>query len=359
MRIKRPRLLAMSIAAVMSAAVLSTNASGGQQLDSPAPAAPLVITANADGTREMELRVMTFNVAGLPGPLRKTRSDALQLIGDELAKMRAMGRAPHVLIMQEAFTEEAQETGHRAGYAYQRLGPDVNGKALFKPSGKTPELLATRYARKGEGLGKIVGSGLAIFSDLPITDAVMTAYGTDDCVGTDCLANKGAMLVNIAVPGLAGGIDIANTHMNSLKDAGKPYARSLMAYQRQSDVLRAFIDSRAHKGAPMILAGDFNAAEIYDRFAYLERTLAGKQEVFKSCVQSQDCSMGINSVNGSYWNASLDLHWIRPVAGVDVAPIHVGWAMNQPVQGTRLSDHKAVLVTYRVRWHANDRLALN
>ncbi len=359
MRIKRPRLLAMSTVAIVLAAVFSTNASGGQSPDGPVPPAPLVITASPDGVREMDLRVMTFNVAGLPGPLRKTRSDALQLIGDEFAKMRAMGTAPHVLVLQEAFTDEARAIGKRAGYAYERFGPDENSAPLFKSAQKMPELLATRYARNGEGLGKIVGSGLAIFSDLPISDAQMTAFGADDCAGTDCFANKGVMLVNIAIPGLAGGIDIANTHMNSLKAAGKPYSRSLMAYQRQSDVLRAFIDSKAKTSVPMIFAGDFNASETRDRFQYLERTLGPEQEVFEICAQLKGCALDIGKVMGGFWQASLDLHWIRPSAGVDMAPVNVAWAFQKPVQGTMLSDHKALTVTYHLRWQANERVALN
>lgn len=358
MAIKRPRLLATAAVAVLSALAFSTNASGGQSFETVSPPAPLIITETDSGERAFDLRVMTFNVAGLPGPLRKTRGDALKLIGEELRKMRAMDTAPHILIVQEAFSGEAQAIGLAGGYAYRSFGPDADSAATIASPNRMPEVLAARQMSNGEGLGKLTGSGLAIFSDLPITRTEMTAFGADDCAGTDCFANKGVMLVNIAVPGMAGGIDIANTHMNSLKAAGKPYSRSLLAYERQSDVMRAFIDARATPGAPMIFAGDFNASETRDRYAYLEKSLSGLDEMFGNCAASDQCALGIKPVDGGFWNASLDMHWVRHASGASIVPTSIGWAMNRPVQGTALSDHKAVLAHYRISWKAAERIAL-
>ncbi len=322
-------------------------------------APPLILTVGADGMHQLDLRVMTFNVAGLPQPIRRTRDDALSLIGEELRRQRLQGTAPHIVVVQEAFTDDARAIGRQAGYAFERFGPDIDSAAPYAPATPAPALLAKRHLHKGEGFGKVLGGGLAIFSDLPISTAAATAFGARDCAGTDCLANKGVLLANVRVPGIASGIDIATTHMNSFKDAGKPYARSLIAHQRQSDTVSAFLRAKSRADAPLILAGDFNAAETYDRHAYLARQLRLQQEVMESCARSKGCLLALGKLNGPFWQSSLDLQWLRPGGDAAVAPVKVNWAFDQPVAGTRVSDHKALMVTYRIRWRPRTDVALN
>jgi endonuclease/exonuclease/phosphatase family metal-dependent hydrolase len=322
-----------------------------------APPAPLIIAETAHGERQMDLRVMTFNVAGLPQPIRRTRDDALQLIGEELREMRAAGTAPHVLVVQEAFTDAARAIGDDAGYAYQSFGPDADTDAKIKSTQPMPQLLAERRLLKGEGLGKILGSGLAIFSDVPIIASHHAAFAADDCASSDCLANKGILLTHLTLPGMAGGLDIATTHMNSYKDAGKPYTRSLIAHQRQSDIIAAFLARQSRADAPLIFAGDFNAAESTARHSYLAQRLQ-QQEVMDSCARTTGCLLALGNVRMPYWQSSLDLQWLRPGGEAAVAPVKVSWAFDAPVQGTRLSDHKALMVTYRLRWTPRMEVAM-
>jgi hypothetical protein len=50
--------------------------------------------------------VMTYNVEGLPWPIRSGRGDKLKAIGRELAAMREKGVEPDVVLLQEGFRDE-------------------------------------------------------------------------------------------------------------------------------------------------------------------------------------------------------------------------------------------------------------
>ena len=81
-------------------------------------------SARADAPRPVTFSVMTYNVEGLPWPVRKGRGQALKAIGGELAAMRAAGRQPDVVLIQEGFRSEIWDLIDESGYPYVARGPN-------------------------------------------------------------------------------------------------------------------------------------------------------------------------------------------------------------------------------------------
>ncbi len=86
-------------------------------------AALLTLPMAAKADDGVKLSVMSYNVAGLPWPVKAGRGEALKRIGDELAKMRAAGTEPDVILIQEGFRKEIGDLIDRSGYPYVARGP--------------------------------------------------------------------------------------------------------------------------------------------------------------------------------------------------------------------------------------------
>ena len=91
-------------------------------LGAPAPAATpvqdLAAMSAAWPKPAGEFSVMTYNVKDLPWPIAADRKAAIGAIGQRLALMRSKGVQPDVVLLQEAFGEEAQAIGRAAGYPH-------------------------------------------------------------------------------------------------------------------------------------------------------------------------------------------------------------------------------------------------
>jgi endonuclease/exonuclease/phosphatase family metal-dependent hydrolase len=204
-----------------------TTASPGPAFERPLSSAPVARTDT------VEISVLTYNVHGLPWPLAKGRPTALKAIGRELAQMRAEGRQPDIVLIQEGFRSDAETLVKLSGYKHWARGPGRAERAPRQSSEEAKRFRAVRYPQWGEGWGKLVGAGLYVLSDAPILDVQSAAYRY--CAGLDCLANKGVMLVRVAVPGVPGGVDVLNTHLNSKGASRAPLGRTLAAHNLQVD----------------------------------------------------------------------------------------------------------------------------
>ena len=222
---------------------------------------PLAITlpSNVDAAHSNDISVMTYNVHGLPWPIATGRPKALAEIARHLRVLHTQGIAPRVALLQEAFTSDAQAIARTSGYRYAAFGPGDDGATTAPlPVGITPaSLRAGATWWKGEGLGKWTGSGLAILSDYPIVRVRRMAFSTDACAGYDCLAAKGAMLVELALPD-GDHIEIATSHLNSRHASGVSDERANRAWLVQSAELRDFIARHRNPALPLVLGGDFN-----------------------------------------------------------------------------------------------------
>ena len=284
------------------------------------------------------LSVMTYNVRGLPWPIAWGRADALAQIGDRLAALRRAGRQPHILLLQEAFTPEARAIAARAGYAYVVAGPDrrMSGPAPF--SAQDRAYLAHARWDRGEAADKQFGSGLLILSDYPILSAARLAFPAHACAGFDCLANKGALVARLAVPGMAQPVHVVNTHLNARKAAGVPIARSQRAFERQVDLLTRFVRAQVPEDAPLILGGDMNIGRdparqraFFDRWTEARRAQAP--------LPQEQAALAATAERGKDWLFARDGAG-RPMT-VAQARVPFGAAPD-----TALSDHVGYMLRY-------------
>jgi endonuclease/exonuclease/phosphatase family metal-dependent hydrolase len=208
--------------------------------------------------------VLTYNVHGAPWPATYGRARDLRRIGARLRALRQADRAPSVVVLQEAFSPDAQAIRETAGYPYLALGAGKADAGVAPMTAEDHSFAADAHWWKGETEGKFVGSGLQILSDYPILHVRRLAFPAFACAGWDCLANKGALLVTLDVPGGAP-VEVLTTHLNSRHASRVPNARSDYAYARQVEMLTAFIRAEHDPAHPLIVAGDFNVGKAVPR----------------------------------------------------------------------------------------------
>jgi endonuclease/exonuclease/phosphatase (EEP) superfamily protein YafD len=312
-----------------------------------APPAIVVPAPASTETASTEITVLTYNVKGLPWPIATGRAHALKEIGHELAVLRAEGRAPDIVLIQEGVRGEVAKLVKASGYRYWAQGPSRSERTSDAPRVDGKGFKRIRYLARGEGWGKFANAGLHVLSDAPITDVQDVAYRF--CAGLDCLANKGAMLARIALPNLPGEIDVVNTHLNSRRASGTPLGRTLAAYSLQVEELQNFLGRHRMADAPMLMGGDFNVRGSPVRFEHVAH-----QRPYS--VVSQFCSTAPTACDGQSaephpWLKSQDLQAFESTPAVEVRPIQVETLFGAGPSGARLSDHDGYLVRYRVSWN--------
>ncbi len=305
------------------------------------------VHVDENGRASIDIDVMLYNVEGLPFPARLNRSPDLQRIGAELAALRGACKVPQIILLQEAFSENAARIGADAGFSYIASGPRADAR---RTSGDTPlpaDFIAGQRLSRGEGGPKLVSGGLQVLSDYPVLEAISEPFSQNACAGTDCLSNKGAMLVRVQIPGLPQPVDILNTHMNSRKGAGVPYARTDAVHHVQTDELAAFLHRARHAGRPLLIAGDFNMKDAAARFSHFERRMP-QTMVHRHCATGA-CALKQRFETAQPWMETQDLHAFEDGAVVTIAPLKLEPLFdghNRPL----LSDHIATVVTYRLSW---------
>ncbi|WP_176594594.1 endonuclease/exonuclease/phosphatase family protein [Sphingobium sp. EM0848] len=216
-----------------------------------------------------QLSVMTYNIHGVPWPVAWGRPADFDRMAATLRSLRTQGRNPHVVLLQEAFTSEAQAMGRAAGYRYIANGADQDASSGLRPSSADLRFAEQDSWLHGEGVGKYVGSGLQILSDYPIVDVRRMVFPAFACAGFDCLANKGALLARIRLPGQADPVDVVTTHLNSRRASRVADERSNHAFTAELVDLGAFIRNNHDPRNALIVAGDFNAGQTPQRRADL------------------------------------------------------------------------------------------
>lgn len=320
---------------------------------SPAVAPPpaRIIRSGGEGSA---LSVMTYNVEGLPWPVRSGRADAARAIADRLRGMRAEGVQPHIVVLQEAFGAEQRAIGARAGYRYIVDGPDAGAR----PDGGAPTASDRAYVAgqpllRGEGWGKWAGSGLVILSDYPIVATAATVFPDHACAGFDCLANKGAVVVRIAVPGMTTPLTVVATHMNAQGASGVGERRYTYAFRRQVDALGAFLRAHVPADAPFVVAGDTNIGRgpIRDRLftAMLTRLPIGPgRNALAICLRNAACPVDARGDAQASDEKHKDLEVYGAGGGTMLRPVAVDVPFGAEADGSMLSDHIGYSVRYAV-----------
>lgn len=292
--------------------------------------------------RDDGLSVMTYNVEGLPWPARFGRSASLARIGDRLATMRADGVQPRIILLQEAFSEDAKAIRTASGHRYAAFGPTAELSAGTVPSPADRAFAAEGSFLKGERSGKLLDSGLLILSDYPILSIRRAAFPAAACAGFDCLANKGMVMAIVAVPGQPGPIAVVNLHLNSKRASGVAIDRADAAFRRQLDALDRFLTTNHVPGMPMIVAGDFNIGRSAKRRAMVMDVLARHhgalpRDVLSACAAS--CPDGLPGDAIDTRRRAKDWQFLIPGTTGDLSVRRIATPFGREPDGSMLSDH--------------------
>lgn len=318
----------------------------------PLPPGAEIIAASAQGLSAdgAGLSVMTYNVKGLPWPMGIGRSGPLARIGARLHALRQAGRQPHVVLLQEAFTNEAKAIADVAGYPYRADGPT---QILAAADPTDMAFLSEASMLAGEGMGKMSDSGLMILSDYPIVAVRQAAFPVDACAGFDCLANKGMVLAFVRVPGSATPVAILNAHLNARSASGVSIVRAFTAYGRQVAAMDAFLRANLPAGTPLVLGGDLNVGRDRARRALMEAFAAhwtGSERlsrgVLRACASgagrcpplSEDARKALE--HNKDWQIAVDAD------GQGVAARRIAVPFGRETDGTMLSDHMGYVAYY-------------
>lgn len=312
---------------------------------------PDIATDPGTGEHALEIDVLTYNVAGLPWPVRGGRGEALRRIGDYLGELREAGREPDIVLVQEGFISEIADLVAASGYPNHVHGPLAGDRAPPLDNGLADDYRRKAFRLRGEGLGKWLGSGLHVLSNFPILEFAVRPFRY--CAGLDCLANKGAVLARIEVPGLPVPLDVVNTHLNARGAAKVPRDRTLLAHNLQIEELAAFLDDARGPGYPLIFGGDFNTRNAEDRIDYALGHADGMMIASYYCTRlAEDCDIRLSFDGDQPWLDTQDLLGFSDGAAVRVRPVAIEAMFDCDATGGVLSDHDGYLVRYRLSWQS-------
>jgi endonuclease/exonuclease/phosphatase family metal-dependent hydrolase len=313
----RPLARLVSGSVTLLALLLCAGPLAASPSDGVAPA--ILQTATS---RSFEFVVLTYNIRSLP-MLRD--ADRMREIGRILADRRRRGEEPDVVLLQEAFSSDAERIRSRAGYRYQVLG---NGK--------------------GQSLLLDNPSGLEILSDYPI----VTQYGRrfDDCAGADCFVTKSVIGATLAIPGLPVPLRIFTTHLQSQtpNDAVR---------KNQIDDIDVFLRRIGFGAEPAIFAGDLNFKPRHLSYQKFVRVLPFFTESGRFCLDTRDqCEIDVGRDGRTdlldVWKSSNDRQFFYTPkdSEVRITPIRLIRNFTEHYEGARLSDHYGYEVRYRFTW---------
>lgn len=319
--------------------------------------APLVRRA-PKGEMFVDVSVLTYNVKGLPWPLRMDLPDpdpdaAMVKIGKHLDALRAAGNAPDIVLIQEGFTDTATDIGRWGNYRFAAHGPtraDANDTTM---AAADTILAAGADWTRGESQGPVLNSGLHAFSDYPLTVRASRAFGRYVCAGFDCLAAKGVLVLGVDIPGVPEPVTVLTLHMNANGASGVPEPRALAAHRLQIDRFADVLQSAADPALPLIFGGDFNvkAAHARQNYADARLTPARLTAVHLSC-KAPACVPGYPTRENAHWLEPRDIQGYRGGARIQVTPLSSEEMFAGPASGGQLSDHAGYLVRYRLSWVA-------
>jgi len=305
------------------------------------------------------ISVLSYNVKGLPWPVAWGRDAALEQIADRLDARRQHGEQPDIVLLQEAFADTAREIGRRAGYRHIAFGPDAAQPAGDEKVGP----LGNDWTR-GEAIGKQLDSGLAILSDFPILSVRTMAFGDTACAGYDCLANKGAMMALIQIPGRREPARIFNTHLNARTASGVGIGKANLAFRRQIRLLADFIRQEIHDTAPapapIIIAGDFNIGQDNERrAAFTALSTTGSLPDFAALSRASGLqAIQTNAISGTRHKADMRAIVDRAkdlmFANSALRPVRASVPFGTEPSGPALSDHFGYRIDYALRPESGD-----
>lgn len=249
-----------------------------------------------------ELKILTLNVWGLPGPLVKDRKARFQRLGQTL-------QGYDIVTLQETFSNDIE---------------------ILRQSTRFP------YHLRWNNSGLRLGSGLYVLSKYPILRHEFRLFG--NCTVADCLARKGVLFTRIDHPSL-GAVDIYTTHYQA---ENIPVAEKIRI-EENNRVMQEFI-AQNNSPYPTILTGDFNFWPDYPEYQDLNRRLP-LIDVWRSLYPDQPgyTSDPANPYKKGQSQAErLDYIFVLKQNTYQTTLLNAQITHNQPVEGYFLSDHFGV-----------------
>ena len=246
-----------------------------------------------------EIKVMTYNVWGLPFPIAK-RIKRLKIIKKVLHQYNA-----DIIGLQEAFTKKARKIIKQNEYPYTAKGPK-GGK--FK-----------------------LCSGLALLSKYPIIKTKTMTF--QDCSGFDCYANKGVLFARINL-----GNQTIDTYLTHLNADGEDHQ---VRFKQVIEVIK-FVNENSF-GEKVIFLGDFNFTDRSILHSLL-KTKLGLYDSFQEYIDDNpdlpsDIQRGITNKN----NKRIDYIWTSPEFSTFKSEVVL---KEKLYKNKQLSDHRALLSTF-------------
>ncbi len=294
------------------------------------------------------LRVLSYNVQGLPAPLREGKKPYFERIAEILRERRAEGTQPHVVLLQEAFVGDVSIIAETTGYKYVLKGP---GRRDTSKRGKSHWSMKTRKGYTSfSDPQKLLSSGLYILSDYPIVEAQHKAFDSDMCAGFDCLSNKSILLARVEVPGLDKPIDIVNSHFNSHRSAKAPTKTKTKAHKKQTETLQWFLE-KTDQGNSMIIAGDFNT-KFTPRYQYFRDSIPAKDAGEVCLRENLDCALSASTKVEQVLYKTNDKQFFSDTADTGLVPVFITRNFTELLDGKPLSDHLGYEVHYKLNAQA-------
>jgi endonuclease/exonuclease/phosphatase family metal-dependent hydrolase len=296
------------------------------------------------------LTVMSYNIEGLPVPARFGRAKSLKRIGEGLAAMRKQGSQPDVVLLQEAFAAPAKDIAAEGGYRYVADGPSTSNLNGTPAPAEADRFVSAASHWKGEDDGKWVDSGLRILSDYRIVRVERLAFPAWACAGYDCLANKGALIAWIQIPGSPRPIAFVDTHLNSRAASGVAKARADAAYLFQLAELRKFIASQIPRNVAAFLGGDFNSGKAHVRQTALASPLLldSRNSLSDAFRTSGTVALQDRADIETIRRRGKDWLYYRGEVSLPVTLTGYEVPFGRLTDGSALSDHLGYEATYRV-----------
>ncbi|MBT7611135.1 MAG: hypothetical protein HN576_15345 [Bacteriovoracaceae bacterium] len=256
----------------------------------------LLLLLTAFNINASELKVMTYNIWGLPFPIAK-RIKRFKVLKKIIAKQDV-----DFIGFQEAFTRTALKVTKHKNFPHVAYGPK---KCLLNLS-----------------------SGLVLISKYPIVKTDTIKY--KECQGWDCRANKGVLFAQVNIKNEL--IDVYVTHLNA---EGEDFGPRLS----QMNQLIKFVQKNS-TGNKTIFLGDFNfqpSSFLHDHMT----TILGLNDSHQEYVLDNP-DLSADERNG-YTNRKLtkriDYVWSSPELLVNESKVIM---KERLYKNETLSDHKAV-----------------
>lgn len=274
-----------------------------------------------------ELRVMSYNINGLPWPLKANKAPLFKEMARIINDQRVAGTAPHIILVQEGFRGNSRHFVEGSGYPYIAKGPNSKQRDSDDVPSKA-----------------LINSGLFVMSEYPIVKVDKVVFGSQ-CTGWDCMANKGVLYAQIDIPGI-GLVDVFNTHFNSVGSSGSKKEKVYAVQAQQLQIAIDFIKANTSSERPALFVGDVNIRESNPVFPTMMASLQPLFHTGTFCkLYTSFCSLGEGTGIQELFETP-DHHFYKSSDQVEVYPYYSAKTMRSRVDDRGLSDHLAYLAYY-------------